>query len=52
MNIFHGKVISLDDNDRIYQYLVEDQGRIVYLGDDLPLEYTNGKKQVELGNEF
>ena len=48
MNIFHGKVISLDDNDRIYQYLVEDQGRIVYLGDDLPLEYTNGKKQVEL----
>jgi len=51
MNIFHGKVISLDDQDRIYQYLVEDQGRIVYLGDDLPPEYKNGKSQIELGDQ-
>jgi len=49
MNIFHGKVISLDDKDRIYEYLVEDRGRIVFLGDDLPPEYSNGKPHVELG---
>ena len=40
MNIYHGKIISLDKYNNIYNYLVEDQGRIVYLGDSLPSEYS------------
>jgi predicted amidohydrolase YtcJ len=49
MNIFHGKIISLDPNDNIYQYLVEDQGRIAFLGNQLPSEYQNGHPTIELG---
>ncbi len=37
------------DND-IYNYLVEDKGRIVYLGDSLPIEYSKQDSLVELGN--
>lgn len=50
MRIFHGKIISLDKENNVYHYLVEDKGRIVYLGDSLPLEYTKTDSTVELGN--
>ncbi len=49
MNIFHGKIISLDQKNQIYQYLVEEGGRITYLGDQLPEQYQNGKPVQELG---
>jgi predicted amidohydrolase YtcJ len=51
MKVFHGKIISLDSDNHIYQYLVEDQGRIAYLGDVLPPEYKNGTPMIELGNK-
>ncbi len=50
MRIFHGKILSLDKDNTVYHYLVEDKGRIVYLGDSLPLEYTKNNSTVELGN--
>jgi len=52
MQIYHGKIISLDKDNNIYEYLVEDQERIVYLGDSLPLEYSNvdSFNVIELGN--
>jgi len=50
MKIFHGKIISLDHKNHIYQYLVEEKGRIIYLGDVLPPEYGNGTPMIELGN--
>lgn len=50
MNIYQGKVISLDADNNIYQYLVEDQGRIIYLGDSLPPEYKKDNSIMELGN--
>ena len=50
MKVFHGKIISLDSESNIYQYLVEDEGRIVYLGDSLPPEYGNGTPRIELGD--
>ncbi len=52
MQIYHGKIISLDKGDNVYEYLAEDQGRIVYLGDSLPTEYSNvdNSNVVELGN--
>ncbi len=49
MQIYHGNIISLDKDDTIYRYLVEDQGRIVYLGDSLPPEYTAQGATLELG---
>ena len=51
MQVFHGKIISLDSRSHIYQYLVEDQGRIAFLGDNLPPEYQNGKPIQELGEK-
>lgn len=36
MKVYHGDIISCDAQDNTYQYLVEDNGKIVYLGDDLP----------------
>ncbi len=50
MKIFHGTIISLDSESNTFQYLVEDQGRIVYLGDNLPSKYSNGTHFVELGD--
>ncbi len=50
MRIYHGKIISLDKDNTVYNYLVEDQGRIVYLGDSPPLEYTKDDCMVELRN--
>ena len=51
MKTFHGKVISLDGSSRIHRYLVEDGGRIAYLGDELPAQYQNGKPIIELGEK-
>lgn len=50
MKIFHGKIITLDSKNQIYQYLVEKGGRIAYLGDSLPPEYGNGNPVIDLGN--
>ena len=45
MRIYHGKILSLDKDNTVYNYLVEDKGRIVYLGDSLPLEYKKWNMQ-------
>ncbi|MDA3897630.1 MAG: amidohydrolase [Desulfobacteraceae bacterium] len=52
MQIYHGKIISLDKDNNVYEYLVEDQGRIVHLGDSLLPEYSTDKSLnvVELNN--
>ncbi len=49
MQIFHGNIISLDKDNNTYRYLVEDRGRIVYLGETLPPEYAAGGATLELG---
>ncbi len=50
MRIYHGKILSLDEDNNVYNYLIEDKGRIVYLGDSLPIEYAENNSVVELGN--
>jgi len=50
MLIYHGKILSLDKDNTVFNYLVEDKGRIVYLGNSLPIEYANNGSPVELGN--
>ena len=39
MKVYEGTIITCDDNDTVAKYLVEDEGRIVYVGDDLPNQY-------------
>ena len=49
MRTYHGEILSLDKDNTVYKYLIEEQGRILYLGDSLPPEYVNAGSTVELG---
>ena len=40
MRIYHGDIITCDENNSLYRYLAEDKGRIVFLGDALPEKYA------------
>ena len=50
MKVYHGKVLSIDANNSIYRYLVEDKGRIVYVGNECPDAYSGGE-YIELGTK-
>ncbi|MBQ1271154.1 MAG: amidohydrolase family protein [Clostridia bacterium] len=49
MRVYEGKIITCDSQDNVYKFLVEDGGRIVWLGNELPAEYR-GCDKVQLGN--
>jgi len=50
--IFHGKsIVTCDKDDNVYTYLVEDGGKIAYVGNDLPdIFKSNSATHVELGD--
>lgn len=48
MKTYHGTILTVDSNDTIASYLVEDGGRIVFVGTDLPDCYRQGEI-IELG---
>ena len=50
MKVYHGNIITLDQKNNIYNYLVEDKVFIEYVGNELPLQYQNNKI-IELGNK-
>ena len=50
MICYKGKVLTVDSNDTVAGYLVEDKGRIVYVGNELPEQYKN-VQIVELGKK-
>ena len=39
MKCYEGTILSVDSNDGVYRYLVEDNGKIVYIGNELPEVY-------------
>ena len=49
MKIYHGAILTCDSEDRVCSYLVEDKGKIRFVGDRLPEEYA-AVKVVELGH--
>lgn len=48
MKVFKGHILTVNSADEEFRYLVEDRGRIVFVGDELPSEYS-GAETVELG---
>lgn len=48
MQIFKGAIITCDEMNTVAKYLVEDNGRIVFVGDKLPEKYIN-EKVYDLG---
>ena len=50
MKVYHGNILTVDEKNSIYSFLVEDNGRIVYVGDELPKEYKEAE-MIELGKK-
>lgn len=50
MNVYEGSILTVDHADTVARYLVEDAGRIVFIGDDLPKQYENAQV-VHLGDK-
>lgn len=49
MRVYEGTILTVDAQDSLAHYLVEDGGRIVYVGDTLPEEYSSAPRE-QLGN--
>ena len=49
MKCYKGTVLSVDCCDGVYEYLVEDKGSILYIGNDLPAQFADAEV-VELGD--
>lgn len=49
MRCFHGTILSVNEQDQVFRYLVEQDGRIEYVGDELPERYAAAER-IELGN--
>ena len=48
MKCYEGTILTVNETDQVCRYLVEDKGRIVYVGDTLPQAYEQAER-VELG---
>ncbi len=46
MKTYEGAIISCDREDRVYRYLVEEGGRILFVGNDLPPAYRGVPLEV------
>ena len=47
---YKGAILTVDKKDTVYSYLVEENGRIVYVGDKLPEKYTS-VQLIDLGSK-
>ena len=43
MKVYEGTILTVDRNDRVAKYLVEDGGKILFVGDVLPDKYKKRK---------
>ena len=41
MKVYIGDVVSVYSSDEVFRYLIEDAGRICYVGDVLPEKYAS-----------
>jgi predicted amidohydrolase YtcJ len=51
MNIFHGSIVTCDSQNQVFRYLVEDNGHIAHIGNELPPEFSRGSSIIELGQK-
>lgn len=48
MKVYEGAVLSCNEKDEVFRYLAEEDGKIIYVGNELPEEYKNAEK-IKLG---
>ncbi|MDO4502194.1 MAG: amidohydrolase family protein [Coriobacteriia bacterium] len=46
MKVYEGSILTVDAQDSVARYLVEDGGRIVFVGDELPDQYASTDRVV------
>lgn len=46
MKTYEGAIISCDRGNHVYRYLVEEGGRILHVGNDLPVAYEGAPREV------
>jgi predicted amidohydrolase YtcJ len=46
MKTYEGAIIACDQANRVHRYLVEDAGRILHVGDELPAAYREAPREV------
>lgn len=44
VKVYEGTILTVDEHDSVARYLVEDQGRIVYVGDELPERFADAPR--------
>ena len=49
MKVYVGNIVTVNKQNDVVSYLVEDKGRIVYVGNELPEKYSSVAKKM-LGN--
>ena len=49
MKCYKGAILSVNTNDDVFNFLVEDQGKIVYVGNELPKQYEMAE-MIDLGS--
>ena len=50
MKVYEGTILTVDKDDSVVKFLVEDAGKIVFVGDELPTSYENAER-IKLGKK-
>ena len=50
MTCYIGNILSVNQDNEVFHYLVEDQGEIVFVGNELPEQYSDAE-QIDLGEK-
>ena len=43
MKVYKGTILSVDANDGVYKYIVEEKGAILYIGNELPDQFKHAE---------
>ena len=46
--VYAGTILTVDEHDTVARFLVEERGKIVYVGNELPERYSHAER-IELG---
>lgn len=52
MKVYIGDIVSVNRYDEVFRYLVEDAGKICYVGDVLPEKYASAERWILMAEHF
>ena len=48
MKVYHGSILSVNGNNDVFEYLVENRGKIAFVGNELPQKYSRYSPILQL----